>query len=490
MRILNREQIISHGNRAGREKMLEILEAGLCAADPYFNTKKLFRRQKELLYVGDVDFEAEGDPKSGISCYDLEKIENIYVVGAGKGSHRAAKAVEEILGDRLTGGELICKYGDKPDLKKINVTFGAHPVPDENSVAGSKKILELSRKVTDKDLVITIIANGASALLTLPYEEIPLEDAMELVRYMQIEKGAKTIHLNAVRNHIDQLKGGRISRAFAAAQLIHLVIADANHHQIEEPRRDYDYIMRHNNWLHNLPDCTTFEDAVEALRKYDAWEGCPKSIRDFLLKADPACETVKYEEFQKSRFRMFGVMPEKFHFLLAARERARELGFHAVLLSEAVDVEASQAGYMAGSIAACMEKNGEPVQSPAALISTGEMIVTADKCPGVGGRNQEYALAAAGKIEGSRRIIIASVDTDGTDGPGGLRIAGAPVCLGGAIVDGDTIKEMKRLGIDGKQALRTHNTSQALWQTGCGISIEQNISMNDLTVILLLKEEE
>lgn len=489
MRILNREQLVSHGNQEGRRKMIDILEAGLEAADPYYNTRKLFRLEGNLLYVGDLDFEADHDPQSGISCYDLNQIENIYVAGAGKGSQQVAKAIEEILGDRLTGGELICKYGDRPVLKKVHVTFASHPVPDENSVVGSKRILELSRRVTERDLVITIIANGGSALLTLPYDSIPLEDAMRIVQYMQIEKGAKTIDLNAIRNHIDQMKGGRISRAFSKAQMVHLIIADANHHQIEEPRQDYDYIMHHNNWLHNLPDGTTFADAVEALYKYDAWEGCPASIREFLLRADPVCETVKYEEFAQTRFRMFGVMPEKFHFLSAASKKAADMGFHAVILSEAVDVEAAQAGHMAGSIASSIEKNGEPVKTPAVLISTGEMTVTVDKYQGIGGRNQEYVLAAAEKIAGSRRIVIASVDTDGTDGPGGLKIPGAPACLGGGIVDGDTLNELQIRGVDVKDALKCHNTSEALWRTGCGCELEQNISMNDLTVLMILENE-
>lgn len=238
MRILNREQLTSHGNIDGRRKMLEILEAGLEAADPFYNTRKLFRLEKNMLYVGNPDFEAEDDPQSGIACYNLDEIENIYVVGAGKGSQRVALAIEEELGDRLTGGELICKYGDTNVLNKIHVTFASHPVPDENSVVGSRRIMELSHQVSEKDLVITIIANGGSALLTLPYDEIPLKDAMRLVQLMQIEKGAKTIDLNTIRNHIDQMKGGRISRAFFKAQQIHLIIADANHHQIEEPWPD------------------------------------------------------------------------------------------------------------------------------------------------------------------------------------------------------------------------------------------------------------
>ena len=105
--------------------------------------------------------------------------------------------------------------------------------------------------------------------------------------------------------------------------------------------------------------------------------------------------------------------------------------------------------------------------------------------PGIGGRNQEFALACAKEISGSKGIVIASVDSDGTDGPGGLKLEGAPDCLGGGIVDGETMIIAREKGLDVDGSLAAHDTSKILWELNCGVEIEQNISLNDLTVIFV-----
>ena len=280
MRILNREQVVSHGFEEGRRIVTDIMEHGLQAADPYVNTSRLLHLEGNRLYVGDARFEADHDPQKGMSVYDLTQIENVYIVGAGKGVQRVAKALEEALGDHLTGGCVIAKHGDPLILEKTEVVFGAHPIPDEGCVKGCERIKALSSKVTEKDLVFTIIGNGGSSLLTMPEEGISLEDVKRLTAMMQIQKGVTTIELNAIRNHVDQMKGGKMTRLFSRAQCVHIVITDANHHVIQAPRHDYEGLMTGNVWLHNLPEGSTFADAVEILHRYDAWEECPQSIRD------------------------------------------------------------------------------------------------------------------------------------------------------------------------------------------------------------------
>jgi len=485
MRILNYEQLVSHGNKKGREIVASIMEAGLQAADPYHNACKLLRREGDLITIGAALFEAEHDPNAGVEVIDLKNIKHIYVVGAGKGVQRVAKALEEVLGDNLTGGEVVAKHGDDLILNRIHVTFGAHPIPDEGCVEGCKKIIALSQTVTKRDLVFTIIANGGSSLLTLPQEGIGLDDVKYLTKVMQVERGVPTVELNIIRNHIDQLKGGKISRLFSKAQEIHLVVTDANHHVIQDPRHDYFGLLQKNIWLHNLPEGSTFSQAIEVLKKYSAWDVCPKSIRDYLEKATEEDETVKYQEFVKTRFRVFGLMPDSGHFLPAARKKAEELGFHTAVLTQLLQVEAGQYAKVISSIAKNIEQFGEPLQAPVVLFSSSEMLVTVDKHMGVGGRNQEFALAGALEIKGNEHIVIGSADSDGTDGPGGLNLEGAPYCLGGGIVDGTTVQEAALKNIDLQKAIRTHDTSEALWKLNCGMHIEQNISLNDLTVILI-----
>lgn len=485
MRILNIDQVTSHGNREGRALVAEIMEAGLKAADPYHNACRLFRREGNLLYVDQPAFEADGDPQAGPSVYDLNRIEHVYMVGAGKGVQRVAKAIEEVLGDQLTGGVVIAKHGDPLILEKTQVVHGAHPVPDEGCVAGCQAIAALARQVTENDLVFTITGNGVSSLLTLPEEGITLEEVKWLTSALQIHKGVPTVELNIIRNHVDQMKGGKISRLFARAQCVHIVMTDANHHVIQDPRHDYRGLMMENVWLHNLPEGSTFAQAIDVLKRYDAWEACPESIRTFLTQADPARETVKYEEFANWRFRVFGIMPDSEHFLPTAQRAAEERGIRCHVLTQFLQADAGQSARVISAIARNIADCGEPMKPPVLLLSSGEMLVTVQGHGGVGGRNQEFALTCAREIRGYRNIVIGSADSDGTDGPGGLALEGAPTCLGGGIVDGFTWEEAKQRGIDLAEALRTHGTSEPLWKLDCGLHIEQNISLNDLTVIYI-----
>lgn len=226
MRILNAERLCSHGNTRGRRLVLDILEAGLVACDPYLNTRRLLRREGSRLIVGHPDFEPSGDPQKGEAVYDLTTIRRILVLGAAKGVQLAAKAIEDVLGDRLTGGHVIAKPGDPRILERIGVTFGGHPVPDEGCVEGCRRILALCQNLTPDDLVFTLAGNGISSLLTLPAPGLSLEDVRGVTRILQIERGLPTQELNPIRNHVHQLKGGRIARNIQPARAIHILLYD------------------------------------------------------------------------------------------------------------------------------------------------------------------------------------------------------------------------------------------------------------------------
>ena len=481
-RIQNVETLLSTGNLPGRQAMVQILEAGLRAADPYHNARKLIRLEGGKLVVGNKDFEPTGSPRSGDEVYDLSKVRNIYVVGAGKGIQNVARAMEEVLGDRLTGGHVIDKKGHPVILKKIGVTLGGHPAPDEDCVRGCEKILEFARGLTDQDLVFTCTANGVSSLLTLPAPGLTLEDLRQTTLVTQIERGMPTRELSPIRNHLDRMKGGRISRYFHPAKMIHIISIDPG---------DYDQRMYQNYWLHNLPDYTTFQDAIDSLKRYDAWEAVPAAVRRHLEKADPREETLKAGDFEKMSFRIFGLMPGYWQSgkVFPAMKKAEDLGFKAVMLADRlIEIEASQAGIYMASMANTIERSGQPFEPPCALFSSGELVVTVGKEKGIGGRNQEFALAAALKIGGSENIVMASVDTDGTDGPGfqfSHGTTGIP-CLAGGIVDGKTTEEAKERGVDIIGALRHHDTTHALWKLQSGVVASPNISIIDLTVALIL----
>ncbi len=481
-RIQNMETLLSTGNLAGRKAMVQILEAGLQAANPYHNARKLIRVEGGKLIVGSEEFEPTGSPRSGDEVYDLSKIRNIYVVGAGKGIQNVARAIEEVLGDRLTGGHVIDKKGHPVILKKIGVTLGGHPAPDDDCVRGCEKILELAKGLTEQDLVFTCVANGVSSLLTLPASGLTLGDLRKTTLVTQIERGMPTRELNPIRNHLDRMKGGRISSYFHPAKMIHIISIDPG---------TYDQRMHQNYWLHNLPDRTTFQEAIESLKRYDAWEAVPDAVRRHLEEADPDQETVKARDFERMSFRIFGLMPGYWQSgkLLPAMEKADRLGFKPhIVADQLIEIEASQAGIYMASMANTIERRGQPFEPPCALFSSGELVVTVGKEKGIGGRNQEFALSAALKIAGSENIVIASVDTDGTDGPGFQFSNGEKEipCLSGGIVDGWTVEEARERGVDIIGELKHHNTTPALWKLNSGIVVSPNISVIDLTVALVM----
>ena len=477
-RILNAETLISHGNVAGRQAMVQILEAGLQAADPYNNMIRLVRLKGDRLIVGDADFILEGDPRQELEEIDLREIDRILVFGIGKGIQRAAKALEDTLGDRITGGHVIDKQGCPIILDRISVTLGAHPVPDEHCVAGCQRILHLTRDLTERDLVFTVIGNGVSSLLTLPVPGVSLEDVRETTRIMQIEQGAPTNELNPVRNHLDQLKGGRIARHIHPARAIHILTGSA---------LNYAAVMDRNVWLHTMPERSTFAEAVEMLKKWQAWDAVSPAVRRHLQEADPAFDTVRRGEYEQYRFRVFEAMPQHLAMLPTARRAAQEMGFRAHVLYRYSHMEAAAAATMAGSIALNIEEFGEPFEPPCVLLGGHELLVTVGKESGMGGRNQEWALAAARRIASSSQIVMGSVDSDGNDGPGHQFGGDASVpVLAGGIVDGETWANAHQAGFDADAELRRHNTSPVLWAVNSGVQTTYSISINDLTAIMVL----
>jgi glycerate 2-kinase len=488
-RILNMEALTNHGNVAGRKAVAAILEAGLVASDPYPAVFELVRIKGNKMTVGKKDFEPTGSPRTGDDVYDLSKFKHIYVLGAGKGIQRVAKAFEDLLGDRLTGGHVVDKKGSPIICQKIGVTLGAHPAPDADCVRGCEKIYEIIQKLTPEDLVFTCVANGVSALMTMPVPGLNIDDVSEVTRVMQIQHGATTGDLNAIRNHIDMMKGARITRYIhqKGAKAIHILAIDPG---------TWKGLMYDNLWLHTLPDYTTFELALANIKKYDAWNEIPGPVKDFLQKADPKYESVKGPEFEAWGDRIFGLMPgyRQTSKIWPAMKKAEELGFRAVYLNEENrSIESRQSGIFVAGICKTIERIGLPFEPPVALFCSGEMIVTVGKETGIGGRNQEFCLSAAQVIAGSKNIVIGSVDTDGTDGPGcqyGGGALGVPDCLAGGLVDGETMAEAKKAGINVVDELKRHNTSEPLWKIGSGVWAIPNISLIDLTVALVLKKNE
>jgi glycerate-2-kinase len=189
-------------------------------------------------------------------------------------------------------------------------------------------------------------------------------------------------------------------------------------------------------------------------------------------------------------YRIFGVLPTHLGVVPTARRKAEELGFTTHLLAHGLQAESAEAGRAMACVALTAAHVGEPCRPPCALFTSGELLVTVGQETGVGGRNQEYALAAALRIAGSRQVLLGAVDTDGTDGPGSQFSDHCKDidCLAGAMVDGDTAAEAAAAGFDLHDVLKRHDTTPALWQIGSGVLATHNISIGDLGVILILEK--
>jgi len=243
MIVKNRYEITSHGNRQGRAMALDILEGGLAASDPYINTCKLIHIEGHHLHIG-------GYPEKDVSGYgdeliDLSKINRIYVIGAGKAVQRQAQALEDILGDRLTAGAITIKKGETRSLRRIEVTEGAHPIPDEQTTNGAYKIMAIAQAALKGDLVFTLFSDGASSLFTLPAPGLTLHDIRKVYR-LAIKYGSQRI-IHQLMPYLSACKNGRILYQAHPARTVNLIM------QVGLFPRWHGQTPQNGNWVPSQP---------------------------------------------------------------------------------------------------------------------------------------------------------------------------------------------------------------------------------------------
>ncbi|MEM1991606.1 MAG: glycerate kinase [Nitrososphaerota archaeon] len=423
--VKNKHALLSHGNVEGRKIVLDIIEYTLKSVDAYDLVRGVVFVEGQTLSINRLK-------------YDLSRIRNIYVVGAGKGSVRIAEALEDILGNRISAGIIIEKRGQGRKLSMIKVVEGGHPIPDGAGLEAAKEVVEIAKRAQDGDLIIACITGGCSALMPLPAEGISLDDK-RIVTDLLLKCGATIDEINAVRNHISAIKGGRLAMYAHPAEIVNLVLVDE---------------VAGLPWGPMVPDPTTFVDAVRVLKKYRLWEKVPDSVRRHLEMglSDQRMETPKPEDFE--RLKVHNVVLASIEIACeAAKKRAEELGLNSMILSTMMEGESREVGIVLASIAKEVEKKCRPIKPPCALIAGGETTVTITDHCGEGGPSQELALSSSLKIHKSKKIVIASIDTDGTDGP---------TDVAGGIVDGYTLDRAKEKGIDVYENLMKHASSRVL----------------------------
>jgi hydroxypyruvate reductase len=400
--------------------------------------EKLLRRHALAIFRAAVQ---AADPrrtvKAALQAMDASRYRRIFVVGAGKASAAMAQAAEQVLGRRIHGGWINTKYGHLAPLKHITLHEASHPVPDARGVEGARRIAEIAKQAGEGDLLLCLISGGASALLPLPAEPVTLEEKQATTRLL-LACGATIHEINAVRKHLSAIKGGRLARLAQPAHVVALLLSDV----VGDP---LDVIGSGPT----APDSSTFATAWAVIEKYGLEERIPASVRR-LIEAGLAGrieETPKAGDpcFRHTRNVIVGSNRLAVD---AAARKARELGYRPLVLSTMIEGETRDIALMHAAIAREIVATGRPVRPPAAVISGGETTVTL-RGKGLGGRNQEFALAAAIALEAVPGVLAFSAGTDGTDGP---------TDAAGAMADGRTLSRAAALGLDARRALADNDS--------------------------------
>ncbi len=382
------------------------------------------------------------------------------------------QTLEDILGDRIDVGVVVTKYGHGLPLKTIKVMESAHPVPDTAGELASNSVLRLADQATENDLVFCLLSGGASAIIPAPCSPVTLTDKQETTRAL-LECGATINEINAVRKHLSSCKGGHLAKMLEPATVITLIISDVV--------GDYLDVIGSGP---TAPDESTFQACLDTVNKHSLCQKIPDTVIRFLeegtagklpetLKADDPC----FDKVQNVIIAGNGMA------LSGAAEAARELGYNPIVIDPAMEGEARDvAKSLVRSAEATCDDNGA-VPTPACLLAGGETTVTITGA-GKGGRNQELALAAAielSKLDKNRkRIALACVGTDGTDGP---------TDAAGALVLPDTLLIAEEKGLSAEQFLADNNSYDFFSETGTILKTgPTRTNVMDVTVLLLESE--
>lgn len=396
-----------------------IFQAGLAAVVPREAVLRHCRRRKDILEMGH-------------RRWNLSRLGRIIVVGGGKAAAAMAGAMEELIGDRISAGLISVKYGHTAALRHIETIEAGHPLPDQNGLTASRRILDMVREAGAADLVIVLISGGGSALLPLPDSDISLGDK-QAVSDLLIASGAPIHDINAVRKHISAIKGGRLAQAAAPAAVVTLILSDV-------VGNDLDVIASGPT----VPDGSTFDQCRAIIDQYGLAKKLPPSVRRHLregaagrIPETPDSRSHKWDHVDNL------IVADNRQAIVAAAAAARERGYRPLVLSTLLEGETRVVARVHGAMAREVLAGGQPVEPPACLLSGGETTVTI-RGAGKGGRNQEFALAAALDIHRHPFIVVLSAGTDGTDGP---------TDAAGALADHTTVARAHNAGLDCRRAL-------------------------------------
>ncbi len=394
--------------------------------------------------------------------YDLDSHDNIYVIAFGKAAVSMAEAIETILGNRISEGIAITKYGYGSNLNFIPVFEAGHPVPDQNGLSAARKVRSILAKVGERDLVIYLISGGGSALLTLPHERISLEDMMITTETI-LRAGATISELNAIRKHLSAIKGGGLARMTYPAQSISLILSDV----VGDP---LDVIASGPT----APDNSTFGQCKEIIKRYNIQ--LPLAVQKFIEEGADGLirETPKPEDMIFERCHNYIIANNRLA-ISRAEDVAVDLGYNPIVLTSTITGEAREIARVFAAIAREEQQVNRPVTLPACIIAGGETTVTVSE-NGKGGRCQEFALSFSMECTGMNNIMMLCAGTDGTDGP---------TDAAGAFADGQTTERGNKIGLNAGKYLTENNSYHYFKQTG-DLLITGPTGTNVMDIYLLL----
>ncbi|MBM3291708.1 glycerate kinase [Candidatus Bathyarchaeota archaeon] len=457
MIIKNREKLISNSISSFYKKLrsecLDVLEFVLECIDPIKLIKNQIKIDGSLLKINNV-------------FYNLDNYDRIFVLGGGKAGDTMALAIEKIIGERITKGIINVPYerSKNCELNKIFLIGASHPKPDSNSVYGVTLMLDAISNITERDLIIFLISGGASSLITLPVEDITLEDYQDIIDIL-LKKGVNIEDLNIVRKHLDKIKGGKILEYCYPAEVLSIILSDVIG----------DKLSTIGSGL-TIEDTSKFEDAIKILKKYDVWNKTPVNIKTHLINGESnekPKETITTSKYFK-RVQNF-IVGNNNTALESALVKSKLLGFNSLIIPRNISGESRKIGKSFSPIINEIILHDKPIKKPAAIIAGGETTVNV-KGKGIGGRNQELVLSMIKEINGLP-CVIASIGTDGIDGNSNAA---------GAIIDGETVKKALTLNMNFSDFLKK-NDSNTFFQkiNDAIITGYTGTNVNDIVVILI-----
>ena len=372
------------------------------------------------------------------------------LVATGKAAWQMAKAAVDTLnatGGHVDGGVVVTKYDHvKGEIPVVDCYEAGHPVPDENSFSATAKALDLVKDLTEKDTVLFLLSGGGSALFEQPL--VPGDELQDITKQL-LACGADIVEMNTMRKRLSGVKGGKFAQACAPAHVFSIVLSDI----LGDP---LDMIASGPAY----PDSSTCEQALAIAEKYQL--KLTDNAKALLGKETP-------KQLDNVTTQITGSVRE---LCAAAAKECAALGYEPVLLTDQLDGQAKEAGRFLASILKTHANDGKKL----AYIAGGETVVVLTG-KGLGGRNQELALAAAPGIAGMPGAAVFSVGSDGTDGP----------CdAAGGYVDGETDAALKAVGLDAFAVLQENDAYHALQKVdGLIMTGPTGTNVNDVAVALL-----